>query len=163
RDCGELYHYLIERKFQTGREVLGLDLAGSTLLEICAGSGLMPENFSCAGAIVTATDFRAAAVLRAHERARRSACRPSFAVADARWMPLRADRLMPQLPAFPASLRTVVPLARQTAGVCTQQKTVRSGQPGIRPLVQQTRAGSDQRLAVGRGRSLSLSNLYHTT
>jgi ubiquinone/menaquinone biosynthesis C-methylase UbiE len=87
RDCGELYHYLIERKFQAGCEVLELDLAGRTLLEICAGSGLMSEKFSHAGAIVTATDFSTSAVLRAHERARRHAFRASFAVADAEQMP----------------------------------------------------------------------------
>ena len=53
RECGQLYHYLIDRKFQAGREVLGLDLAGRTLLEICAGSGMMSEKFARAGAIVT--------------------------------------------------------------------------------------------------------------
>jgi SAM-dependent methyltransferase len=87
RDCGELYQYLIEHKFQTGREVLGLNLAGRSLLEICAGSGLMSEKFSCAGAIVTATDFSTAAILRAHERAKRYNFRAAFAVADAEQMP----------------------------------------------------------------------------
>ncbi len=82
RECGELYDYLIERKFQAGREVLGLDLAGRTLLEICAGSGMMSEKFARAGALVTATDFSAAAVMRARERARRYGFRATFAVAD---------------------------------------------------------------------------------
>lgn len=62
RECGELYHYLIESKFQTGREVLGLELTGRTVLEICAGSGMMSEKFARDGAIVTATDFSASAV-----------------------------------------------------------------------------------------------------
>src|ERR1700733_7819607 len=69
-ECGELYDYLIERKFQTGCEVLGVSLAGRTLLEICAGSGMMSEKFARAGAIVTVTDFSPAAISRARERAR---------------------------------------------------------------------------------------------
>jgi SAM-dependent methyltransferase len=87
RGCGELYHYLIERKFQTGREVLGLELAGRTLLEICAGSGMMSEKFARAGAIVTTTDFSAAAVMRARERARRYGFSATFAVAEAERLP----------------------------------------------------------------------------
>jgi ubiquinone/menaquinone biosynthesis C-methylase UbiE len=87
RGCGELYHYLIERKFQTGCEVLGLDLADRTLLEICAGSGMMSEKFARAGAIVTATDFSAAAVMRTRERARRYGFAANFAVADAQRLP----------------------------------------------------------------------------
>jgi SAM-dependent methyltransferase len=82
-ECGELYDYLIERKFQTGCEVLGVSLAGRTLLEICAGSGMMSEKFARAGAIVTVTDFSPAAVSRARERARRYGFSASFAVADA--------------------------------------------------------------------------------
>jgi SAM-dependent methyltransferase len=87
RECGELYHYLIERKFETGREVLGLELAGRTVLEICAGSGMMSEKFARAGAIVTATDFSPAAVMRARERARRYRFFARFAVADAGKLP----------------------------------------------------------------------------
>jgi ubiquinone/menaquinone biosynthesis C-methylase UbiE len=87
RECGELYHYLIERKFQTGREVLGLELTGRTLLEICAGSGMMSEKFARAGAVVTTTDFSAAAVMRARERARRYGFSATFAVTDAERLP----------------------------------------------------------------------------
>jgi len=87
RYCGELYTYLIEHKFRTACEVLSLDLAGRTLLEICAGSGMMSEKFARAGVIVTATDFSASAIIRARERARRYNFTAAFAVADAERLP----------------------------------------------------------------------------
>jgi SAM-dependent methyltransferase len=87
QSCGALYQYLIEQKFRNGCDVLGLELAGRTLLEICAGSGMMSEKFAQAGAIVTATDFSTAAVTRARERARRHAFDATFLVADAENLP----------------------------------------------------------------------------
>jgi 2-polyprenyl-3-methyl-5-hydroxy-6-metoxy-1,4-benzoquinol methylase len=89
--CGKLYRYLIEQKFQTGCDVLGLALAGKTLLEICAGSGMMTEKFARAGAFVTATDFSTAAIIRARERARRYGFTITLAVADAEKLPF-SDR-----------------------------------------------------------------------
>ncbi|MEE9143231.1 MAG: hypothetical protein V3U06_00490, partial [Candidatus Binatia bacterium] len=35
--CGRLYQFLISHKFQVGLEVLELDLAGRTVLEVCCG------------------------------------------------------------------------------------------------------------------------------
>jgi ubiquinone/menaquinone biosynthesis C-methylase UbiE len=87
RYCGELYTHLIEYKFKTGCEVLGLELAGRTLLEICAGSGMISEKFARAGAIVTATDLSISAIIRARERARRYYFAATFAVADAERLP----------------------------------------------------------------------------
>jgi 2-polyprenyl-3-methyl-5-hydroxy-6-metoxy-1,4-benzoquinol methylase len=83
RDCGKLYQFLIERKFTAGLKVLGLNLRGKTLLEICAGSGMMSEKFASVGAAVTATDFSEAAVCRARERARRYGFSAAFVVVDA--------------------------------------------------------------------------------
>ena len=85
--CGALYQHLIEEKFRNGREVLGLALAGKTLLEICAGSGMMSEKFAEAGAVVTATDFSRAAITYARERARRHGFNATFVVADAENLP----------------------------------------------------------------------------
>lgn len=81
--CGRLYEYLIDYKFRVGIAVLGLDLAGTTVLEICCGSGMMAEKFAGAGAKVTGTDFSPAAIARAQERARRYHFQARFLVADA--------------------------------------------------------------------------------
>src|SRR6185503_17298134 len=35
RGCGKIYEYLIEHKFRTGMSVLGLDVTGLTVLEVC--------------------------------------------------------------------------------------------------------------------------------
>jgi SAM-dependent methyltransferase len=81
--CGRLYKFLIEHKFRTGLAVLGLDIAGMSMLEVCCGSGMMSEKFARAGAKVTGTDFSPAAIARARERARRYHVDATFLVADA--------------------------------------------------------------------------------
>src|SRR5579859_5680449 len=81
--CGRLYDFLIEHKFRTGLAVLGLDIAGMSVLEVCGGSGMMAEKFARAGARVTGTDFSPAAVARARERAQRYRFDATFLVADA--------------------------------------------------------------------------------
>ena len=81
--CGRLYDFLIEHKFRTGLGVLGLDLAGMSVLEICCGSGMMAEKFARAGARVIGTDFSHAAIARARERSRRYRFDATFMVADA--------------------------------------------------------------------------------
>ncbi len=87
--CGRIYAFLIEHKFQTGLAVLGLGLAGQTVLEVCCGSGLMTEALSRRGARVTGIDVSAGALARARERARRYAFRAIFHVADAEALPYR--------------------------------------------------------------------------
>jgi len=87
-DCGRVYEYLIESKFRTAVGLLGFPLAGRTLLEICAGSGMMAEKFARAGASVTGTDFSPAAVARARERAQRYHFDATFLVADAEHLAL---------------------------------------------------------------------------
>ena len=82
-NCGRLYQFLIEYKFQAGLEVLGLKLAGRSVLELCCGSGMMSEKFARAGATVTGIDFSPAAIARARERARRYRFAARFLVADA--------------------------------------------------------------------------------
>jgi SAM-dependent methyltransferase len=81
--CGRLYDFLLEHKFRTGLGVLGLDMAGMSVLEICCGSGMMAEKFARASANVTAADFSPAAIARARERARRYHFDATFLVADA--------------------------------------------------------------------------------
>jgi SAM-dependent methyltransferase len=81
--CGRLYEFLIDYKFQSGLNLLGLDLYQRTLLEVCCGSGMMSEKFAELGAIVTGTDFSPTAVARARERARRFRFAADFQVADA--------------------------------------------------------------------------------
>ena len=65
RGCGRIYQYLIEHKFRTGMSVLGLDVAGLTVLEVCCGSGLMTEALARRGARVTGTDISSQALVRA--------------------------------------------------------------------------------------------------
>ena len=82
-DCGRLYQFLIEHKFQTGLDVLALKLAGRSVLEVCCGSGMMSEKFARDGATVTGIDFSPAAICRARERARRYRFAACFLVGDA--------------------------------------------------------------------------------
>jgi 2-polyprenyl-3-methyl-5-hydroxy-6-metoxy-1,4-benzoquinol methylase len=82
-NCGQLYRYLIDHKFQTGLKVLSLDLAGRSVLEICCGSGMISESFAMAGATVTGIDFSPAAIERAHERMRHHGFVARFLVGDA--------------------------------------------------------------------------------
>jgi 2-polyprenyl-3-methyl-5-hydroxy-6-metoxy-1,4-benzoquinol methylase len=44
--CGRLYQFLISHKFQTGLAVLGVELAGKTVLEVCCGSGMLAEELA---------------------------------------------------------------------------------------------------------------------
>jgi SAM-dependent methyltransferase len=81
--CGRLYDFLIDYKFREGLRVLGLPVAGCSLLEVCCGSGMMAEKFALAGAAVTGIDFSPAAIARARERARRYRFDASFIVGDA--------------------------------------------------------------------------------
>jgi SAM-dependent methyltransferase len=87
--CGRIYDYLIEHKFQDGMRVLATPLRGRSVLEVCAGSGMMAEKFAHAGADVTATDFSPAAIARAHERARRHGFSMRLTVAAAERLPFR--------------------------------------------------------------------------
>jgi ubiquinone/menaquinone biosynthesis C-methylase UbiE len=82
-NCGRLYRYLIDHKFQTGLKMLGLDVAGRSVLEICCGSGMISESFAMVGASVTGLDFSPAAIERAHERMRRYGFAAKFLVGDA--------------------------------------------------------------------------------
>lgn len=81
--CGRLYDFLIEHKFRTGLRVLGLDLSGHSMLEVCCGSGMMAEKFARAGAAVTGIDSSPAAVARARERSRRFDFNAEFYEGDA--------------------------------------------------------------------------------
>jgi len=81
--CGRLYEFLIEHKFRNGLEVLGLEISGMSILEVCCGSGMMSERFALAGAVVTGIDFSPAAIARARERACRYNFAARFLVADA--------------------------------------------------------------------------------
>ncbi len=85
--CGRLYQFLLSHKFQTGLEVLGLELAGRTVLEVCCGSGMMSQDLTRCGARVTGIDFSPAAIARAQERARRYGFAARFLVADAANLP----------------------------------------------------------------------------
>lgn len=82
-NCGRLYQYLIEHKFRTGMRMLGLGVAGRSVLEVCCGSGMIAEKFARAGAAVTGIDFSAAAIARARERARRYGFAARFLIGDA--------------------------------------------------------------------------------
>jgi 2-polyprenyl-3-methyl-5-hydroxy-6-metoxy-1,4-benzoquinol methylase len=81
--CGRIYEFLIDRKFRDGLEVLGLEISGMSILEVCCGSGMMSERFALAGGVVTGIDFSPAAITRARERARRYNFAARFLVADA--------------------------------------------------------------------------------
>jgi SAM-dependent methyltransferase len=85
--CGRLYQFLIMHKFLTGLDVLGLDLAGQSVLEVCCGSGMLAEELASRGAHVTGIDFSPAAIARARRRARRYGFTARFLVADAEQLP----------------------------------------------------------------------------
>ncbi len=87
--CGRIYEFLIGYKFRQGLDVLGLQLVGRTVLEMCCGSGLMTEALSRQGARVTGTDVSAMALARARERALRYGFQADFCVADAETLPFR--------------------------------------------------------------------------
>jgi 2-polyprenyl-3-methyl-5-hydroxy-6-metoxy-1,4-benzoquinol methylase len=87
--CGRLYEFLIGHKFRTGRAVLGLDLRGCSVLEVCCGSGLMTEDLARFGARVTGTDVSTQALARARDRARRYGFRAEFRAAAAEELPFR--------------------------------------------------------------------------
>lgn len=89
RGCGRLYEFLIAHKVETGLDVLGLDLEGRTVLELCCGSGLVSEALARRGAVVTGTDVSTEALARARERAQRYGFRARFEVADAEALPFR--------------------------------------------------------------------------
>ena len=80
-----LHRWLLAEKFR--RSVAGLDLAGASVLSVCAGSGMDAEFLARAGAKVTAVDISAGAVRRAEERARRYGLDITALVADAEQLP----------------------------------------------------------------------------
>jgi SAM-dependent methyltransferase len=81
--CGRIYQFLIEHKFRTGLSVLGFEVAGRSVLEVCCGSGMIAEKFARSGASVTGIDFSRTAVARARERARRRGFALQLLVGDA--------------------------------------------------------------------------------
>jgi 2-polyprenyl-3-methyl-5-hydroxy-6-metoxy-1,4-benzoquinol methylase len=88
---GRLYEFLIEHKFRTGLHLLGFDVAGCSVLEVCCGSGMMAEKFAHTGAVVTGIDLSRTAIARARERARRRGFAMQALVADAEHLAF-ADR-----------------------------------------------------------------------
>jgi SAM-dependent methyltransferase len=89
RGCGRIYEFLIDHKLRMGLAVLGMNVAGRTVLELCCGSGLMTEALARRGARVTGIDVSAQALARGRERARRYGFRADFHVADAEALPFR--------------------------------------------------------------------------
>ena len=87
--CGRLYEFLIEHKFRTGLRVLGFELAGRSVLEVCCGSGMMAEKFAQAGAAVTGIDF-------SPQRSRgRESVRDAADLPRGFWSPMRRVSLLP--------------------------------------------------------------------
>jgi 2-polyprenyl-3-methyl-5-hydroxy-6-metoxy-1,4-benzoquinol methylase len=87
--CGRLYEFLIRHKFRTGMAVLGLDVSGCSVLEVCCGSGLMTEDLARLGARVTGTDVSIRALARARDRAQRYGFQAEFQPAAAEDLPFR--------------------------------------------------------------------------
>ena len=87
--CGRVYEFLIRYKIDTGLALLGMNLAGRTVLEVCCGSGLMAEALARRGARVTGADVSAQALARACTRARRYGFLADFQPADAEALPFR--------------------------------------------------------------------------
>ena len=86
-----LYRWLLEEKFR--RSVRGIDvtLSGSSVLCVCAGSGLDAEFLAHTGAEVVASDISRGAARRTAERARRYALPLTTVIADVERLPF-ADR-----------------------------------------------------------------------
>lgn len=87
----ELYRWYYDEKFR--RSVRGIRrlLPGTTVLNVCAGSGMDAEFLARAGCRVVACDISIGACRRARERARRYGLPITVAVADAEQLPI-ADR-----------------------------------------------------------------------
>jgi len=85
--CGRVYEFLIGEKLGVGLDVLGLELRGLTVLEVCCGSGMISEAIARQGGRVTGVDLSPAAIARARERARRFDFAARFLVADAERLP----------------------------------------------------------------------------
>ncbi|MEK7866473.1 MAG: class I SAM-dependent methyltransferase, partial [Planctomycetota bacterium] len=87
RGAGALYQALIESKFRRGIAALPFPLAGTTVLDVCCGSGMGAEAYAARGAVVTGVDVSLEALRRAHERARRRSFGFEAVLADAGNLP----------------------------------------------------------------------------
>jgi SAM-dependent methyltransferase len=91
RGAPAFHAWLLAEKFR--RSVFGVEslVSGSTVLSVCAGSGLDAEYLAGLGAQVVAADLSVEASLRTSERARRFGLPIDAVVADAERLPF-ADR-----------------------------------------------------------------------
>ena len=83
------HRWLLAEKFR--RSVTGLDLRGTSVLAVCAGSGMDAEFLARAGATVVAADISSGAAARTAERVRRFDLHVIPVVADVERLPF-ADR-----------------------------------------------------------------------
>jgi ubiquinone/menaquinone biosynthesis C-methylase UbiE/uncharacterized protein YbaR (Trm112 family) len=89
RGLPELYGWLLGLKF--AKSVQGIDLAGTSVLAVCGGSGLDAEFLARSGARAICADISLGAARRAAERARRHDVEFVSVVADTERLPF-ADR-----------------------------------------------------------------------
>jgi ubiquinone/menaquinone biosynthesis C-methylase UbiE len=84
---GALYGWSIQSKFALASKMLGFPLSGTSLLDVCCGSGMGSEFYAKAGARVTGLDISEQSVNRARERARRHGFTAEFLTGDAENLP----------------------------------------------------------------------------
>lgn len=84
----EAYRWLLREKFR--RSIAGLpDLRGTTVVDVCCGSGMDAEMLARAGARVIAIDISEGCAARARERARRAGLDYLVVVGDVEHLPIR--------------------------------------------------------------------------
>jgi SAM-dependent methyltransferase len=89
RGAPRLYGWLLAEKFRRSVAPIGPQLAGSTVLTVCGGSGMDAEFLADRGASVISSDISIGASRRARERARKHAVNMVPIVADVERLPFR--------------------------------------------------------------------------
>jgi SAM-dependent methyltransferase len=89
RGAPRLYGWLLAEKFRRSVAPIGTQLAGSTVLTVCGGSGMDAEFLADRGASVISSDISMGASRRARERARKHGVNMVPIVADVERLPFR--------------------------------------------------------------------------
>lgn len=85
---GSAMNFLLDTKFEIVTELWGKSVAGSTVLDVCCGSGMDAEYLANTGADVVGVDISIGALRGAQERARRYGLEYDLVLGDAENLPV---------------------------------------------------------------------------
>jgi uncharacterized protein YbaR (Trm112 family) len=85
---GKALNFLLDTKFETVTHLWGETIAGSTVLDLCCGSGMDAEYLANAGADVVGVDISIGALRGAQERARRYGLEYDLVLGDVENLPV---------------------------------------------------------------------------